>query len=87
MVGVVLCGWDGMLCIARLQDCMPQPQACCCCPVVRVSLGGHGPSCTLGARLLRGAVQVRFIIKDAVRRQLDNDNIVLLSNLGAIRTE
>lgn len=26
--------------------------------------------------------QVRFIARDAIRRQLDNDNIVLLSNLG-----
>jgi amino-acid N-acetyltransferase len=25
---------------------------------------------------------VRFIARDAIRRQLDNDNIVLLSNLG-----
>lgn len=27
-------------------------------------------------------MQVRFIARDAIRRQLDNDNIVLLSNLG-----
>lgn len=26
--------------------------------------------------------EVRFIIKDAIKKQLDNDNIVLLSNLG-----
>lgn len=26
--------------------------------------------------------QVRFVAGDAIRRQLDNDNIVLLSNLG-----
>jgi hypothetical protein len=25
---------------------------------------------------------VRFVVRDAVRRQLENDNIVLLSNLG-----
>jgi hypothetical protein len=25
---------------------------------------------------------VRFVARDAIRRQLDNDNIVLLSNLG-----
>ncbi len=27
-------------------------------------------------------IQVRFVIKDAIRKQLDNGNIVLLSNLG-----
>jgi amino-acid N-acetyltransferase len=27
-------------------------------------------------------MQVRFVARDAIRRQLDNDNIVLLSNLG-----
>ena len=26
--------------------------------------------------------EVRFVVREAVRRQLDNDNIVLLSNLG-----
>ncbi|KAI8462509.1 MAG: N-acetylglutamate synthase [Monoraphidium minutum] len=26
--------------------------------------------------------EVRFVVRDAIRRQLDNDNIVLLSNLG-----
>lgn len=27
-------------------------------------------------------LQVRFVARDAIRRQLDNDSIVLLSNLG-----
>jgi amino-acid N-acetyltransferase len=26
--------------------------------------------------------EVRFVVRDAVKRQLENDNIVLLSNLG-----